>query len=70
MKTVTELKTLVGYEQTDSHFLAYLALLANRGVITLTDADITGDQVSDAFYRQVAGVYGIRLDSTLRITEA
>lgn len=68
MKTIKQLKSLIGYAQTDEVFLDYLRKLEEAGVITLREGDIDADNktVSDDFYERLAGVYGIRLDESLR----
>nr|WP_279509612.1 hypothetical protein [Klebsiella variicola] len=67
MKTMDELKDAINYRQTDEHFLAYLALLEKHGVISIADSDIdtTARTVSSDFFRRLAAVYGVPLDSEL-----
>ena len=61
MKTFNQLKSLIDFCQTDAFFLEHLNRLQIAGVIYLDEGDIDADRktVSDDFYDQLAGVYGI-----------
>jgi|GEM_PF-721246 hypothetical protein len=67
MRTIKQLKALIGYAQTDNVFLDYLQQLSGSGVIRINDADIDTDAgtVSDDFYERMAAVYGVELDNEL-----
>lgn len=61
MKTFNQLKSLIDFCQTDAFFLEYLNRLQDAGVISIDEGDIDAASrgVSDDFYDQLAGVYGI-----------
>lgn len=65
MKTIKQLKALIGYSQTDNVFKDYITQLENAGVIKITDDDIVDSNVSDDFYERLATVFGIQLDAEL-----
>ncbi|EOK1143068.1 hypothetical protein U4T44_13490 [Klebsiella pneumoniae] len=62
MRTLRELKTVIGYQQTDACFLDYLSMLSEAGIITLNEGDIDGGTVSETFYDQLIRVWGIPVD--------
>lgn len=59
MKTLTELKELIDYRQTDEHFTGFLIQLAQRGMITMKEGDIRGGEIDDALFNSIAGLYGV-----------
>lgn len=65
MKTIKQLKNLIGYSQTDDVFKDYITQLEKAGVIKITDDDIVDSNVSDDFYGRLATVFGILLDTEL-----
>lgn len=65
MKTFYKIKSLIGYQQTDSVFRDYLMQLSEADVIQINDGDIVGNKVSDDFYTRLAAVFGIQLDDDL-----
>ena len=67
MKTFNQIKSLIGFCQTDEFFLEYLQMLQAAGVIYPGESDIDADSktVSDDFYDRLASVYGIEAEETL-----
>ena len=67
MKTFNQIKSLIGFFQTDEFFLEYLQMLQAAGVIHPVESDIDADSktVSDDFYDRLASVYGIEAEETL-----
>lgn len=65
MKTFKQLKSLIGYHQTDAVFAEYLTQLESADIINIAEGDIQGDGVSDALYEAVANVFGVYLDENL-----
>lgn len=67
MKTFNQIKSLIGFCQTDEFFLEYLQMLQAAGVIHPVESDIDADSktVSDDFYDRLASVYGIKAEETL-----
>ncbi|HBV9733800.1 hypothetical protein ACKVAX_16590 [Klebsiella pasteurii] len=67
MKTFNQIKSLIGFCQTDKFFLEYLQMLQAAGVIHPVESDIDADSktVSDDFYDRLASVYGIEAEETL-----
>ncbi|BFO34156.1 MULTISPECIES: hypothetical protein [Klebsiella] len=67
MKTFNQIKSLIGFCQTDEFFLEYLQRLQAAGVIHPGESDIDADSktVSDDFYDRLASVYGIEAEETL-----
>ena len=67
MKTVKQLKEVIGYLQSDAVFEEYLGRLAEEGVIQINenDIDVAAGIVSDDFYERLAAVYGVELDAEL-----
>ncbi|MBW5983441.1 hypothetical protein CF026_12850 [Klebsiella michiganensis] len=67
MKTFNQIKSLIGFCQTDEFFLEYLQMLQAAGVIHPGESDIDADSktVSDDFYVRLASVYGIEAEETL-----
>lgn len=67
MKTINQIKSLIGFCQTDEFFLEYLQMLQAAGVIHPGESDIDADSktVSDDFYDRLASVYGIEAEETL-----
>lgn len=67
MKTFNQIKSLIGFCQTDEFFLEYLQMLQAAGVIHPGESDIDADSktVSDDFYDRLASVYGIEAKETL-----
>ncbi|HHS9527129.1 TPA: hypothetical protein ACTW06_003099 [Raoultella ornithinolytica] len=67
MKTFNQMKSLIGFCQTDEFFLEYLQMLQAAGVIHPGESDIDADSktVSDDFYDRLASVYGIEAEETL-----
>ncbi|EPM4908300.1 hypothetical protein ACTLTU_003545 [Klebsiella oxytoca] len=67
MKTFNQIKSLIGFCQTDEFFLEYLQMLQAAGVIHPVEGDINADSktVSDDFYDRLASVYGIEAEETL-----
>ncbi|HCD3190103.1 TPA: hypothetical protein NBM92_004455 [Klebsiella oxytoca] len=67
MKTFNQIKSLIGFCQTDEFFLEYLQMLQAAGVIHPGESDIDADSktVSDDFYDCLASVYGIEAEETL-----
>lgn len=67
MKTFNQIKSLIGFCQTDEFFLEYLQMLQAVGVIHPGESDIDADSktVSDDFYDRLASVYGIEAEETL-----
>ncbi|EPR8111315.1 hypothetical protein P4E77_001350 [Klebsiella pneumoniae] len=67
MKTFNQIKSLIGFCQTDEFFLEYLQMLQAAGVIHPVESDIDADSktVSDNFYDRLASVYGIEAEETL-----
>ncbi|AYZ49970.1 hypothetical protein [Klebsiella oxytoca] len=67
MKTFNQIKSLIGFCQTDEFFLEYLQMLQDAGVIHPGESDIDADSktVSDDFYDRLASVYGIEAEETL-----
>ncbi|HCT3487888.1 TPA: hypothetical protein OTT77_001137 [Klebsiella variicola] len=67
MKTFNQIKSLIGFCQTDEFFLEYLQMLQVAGVIHPGESDIDADSktVSDDFYDRLASVYGIEAEETL-----
>lgn len=67
MKTFKQLKSLIGFCQTDAFFLEYLQKLQDAGVIHVVDGDIDADKkaLSDDFYTRLADVYGVSSDDGL-----
>ena len=61
MKTFNQIKSLIGFCQTDEFFLEYLQMLQAAGVIHPGESDIDADSktVSEDFYDRLASVYGI-----------
>lgn len=61
MKTFNQIKTLIGFCQTDEFFLEYLQMLQAAGVIHVNNGDIDADgkNISEDFYDCLASVYGI-----------
>ncbi|WP_447870116.1 hypothetical protein [Serratia fonticola] len=69
MKTLYQLKNVIGYQQTDDVFLDYLTQLQEANVIEINDGDIIGQDVSDELYERVANVFGVQLDEELNPIE-
>ncbi|OMQ26920.1 hypothetical protein [Serratia oryzae] len=69
MKTLKQLKSLIGYTQSNDVFKDYLKMLENAGVIEIDDAAIVEDELSDGLYEQVANVFGVQLDEELNPIE-
>lgn len=71
MKTLTELKNVIGYAQTDEHFLDYLTKMEEADIIRPSFQDIVQIngvyRVSDDLYRNVSFVFGIQLDEDLNV---
>ncbi|AKL05081.1 TPA: hypothetical protein SMH10_004003 [Klebsiella oxytoca] len=67
MKTFNQIKSLIGFCQTDEFFLEYLQMLQAAGVIHPVESDIDSDSktVSEDFYDRLASVYGIEAEETL-----
>lgn len=67
MKTFNQIKSLIGFCQTDEFFLEYLQMLQAAGVIHPGESDIDADSktVSEDFYDRLASVYGIEVEETL-----
>lgn len=67
MKTFNQIKSLLGFCQTDEFFLEYLQMLQAAGVIHPVESDIDADSktVSEDFYDRLASVYGIEAEETL-----
>ncbi|QLO78871.1 hypothetical protein [Klebsiella grimontii] len=67
MKTFNQIKSLIGFCQTDEFFLEYLQMLQAAGGIHPVESDIDADSktVSDDFYDRLASVYGIEAEETL-----
>ncbi|EPC5230187.1 hypothetical protein U4Q53_23465 [Klebsiella pneumoniae] len=67
MKTFNQIKSLIGFCQTDEFFLEYLQMLQAAGVIHPGESDIDADSktVSDDFYERLASVYGIEAEEIL-----
>lgn len=67
METFNQIKSLIGFCQTDEFFLEYLQMLQAAGVIHPGESDIDADSktVSDDFYDRLASVYGIEAEETL-----
>ena len=67
MKTFNQIKSLIGFCQTDEFFLEYLQMLQAAGFIHPGESDIDADSktVSDDFYDRLASVYGIEAEETL-----
>lgn len=67
MKTFNQIKSLIGFCQTDEFFLEYLQMLQAAGVIHPGESDIDADSktVSDDFYDRLASVYGIEAEEAL-----
>ncbi|WP_180401824.1 hypothetical protein [Klebsiella quasipneumoniae] len=67
MKTFNQIKSLIGFCQTDEFFLEYLQMLQAAGVIHPDESDIDADSktVSEDFYERLASVYGIEAEETL-----
>ncbi|PLF02988.1 hypothetical protein B6I84_12060 [Klebsiella pneumoniae] len=67
MKTFNQIKSLIGFCQTDEFFLEYLQMLQAAGVIHPGESDIDADSktVSNDFYDRLASVYGIEAEETL-----
>ncbi|BAS36000.1 MULTISPECIES: hypothetical protein [Klebsiella] len=67
MKTFNQIKSLIGFCQTDEFFLEYLQMLQAAGVIHPGESDIDADSktVSEDFYDRLASVYGIEAEETL-----
>ncbi|HFD7916753.1 TPA: hypothetical protein ACF578_001033 [Klebsiella variicola] len=67
MKTFNQIKSLIGFCQTDEFFLEYLKMLQAAGVIHPVESDIDADSktVSEDFYDRLASVYGIEAEETL-----
>ncbi|HBR5999475.1 hypothetical protein [Klebsiella pneumoniae] len=67
MKTFNQIKSLIGFCQTDEFFLEYLQMLKSAGVIHPVESDIDSDSktVSEDFYNRLASVYGIEAEETL-----
>ncbi|MCW9466596.1 hypothetical protein ORL43_15460 [Klebsiella michiganensis] len=67
MKTFNQIKSLIGFCQTDEFFLEYLQMLQAAGVIHPGESDIDADSktVSEDFYNRLASVYGIEAEETL-----
>ncbi|EHT05843.1 hypothetical protein HMPREF9694_05391 [Klebsiella michiganensis] len=67
MRTFNQIKSLIGFCQTDEFFLEYLQMLQAAGVIHPVESDIDADSktVSEDFYDRLASVYGIEAEETL-----
>lgn len=67
MKTFNQIKSLIGFCQTDEFFLEYLQMLQAAGVIHPDESDIDANNktVSEDFYDRLASVYGIEAEETL-----
>ncbi|CAM3289551.1 hypothetical protein SB6411_04143 [Klebsiella spallanzanii] len=67
MKTFNQIKSLIGFCQTDEFFLEYLQMLQAAGVIHPVESDIDADSktVSEDFYDRLASVYGIEAEERL-----
>ncbi|HAT3913298.1 MULTISPECIES: hypothetical protein [Klebsiella] len=67
MKTFNQIKSLIGFCQTDEFFLEYLQKLQGAGVIQVVDGDIDAENktLSEDFYNRLASVYGIEAEETL-----
>ncbi|HBQ2308139.1 TPA: hypothetical protein RUY73_002920 [Klebsiella pneumoniae] len=67
MKTFNQIKSLIGFCQTDEFFLEYLQMLQAAGVIHPVESDIDSDSktVSEDFYNRLASVYDIEAEETL-----
>lgn len=67
MKTFNQIKSLIGFCQTDEFFLEYLQMLQAAGVIHPVESDVDADSktVSEDFYDRLASVYGIEAEETL-----
>lgn len=67
MKTFNQIKSLIGFCQTDEFFLEYLQMLQAAGIIHPVESDIDSDSktVSEDFYNRLASVYGIEAEETL-----
>ncbi|MDG9852005.1 hypothetical protein N7608_28160 [Klebsiella grimontii] len=67
MKTFNQIKSLIGFCQTDEFFLEYLQMLQAAGVIHPVESDIDADSktVSEDFYDRLASVYGIEAEEKL-----
>ncbi|EPY6733416.1 hypothetical protein [Klebsiella aerogenes] len=67
MKTFNQIKSLIGFCQTDEFFLEYLQKLQGAGVIQVVDGDIDAENktLSDDFYSRLADVYGVSSDDEL-----
>ena len=67
MKTFNQIKSLIGFCQTDEFFLEYLQKLQGAGVIQVVDGDIDAENktLREDFYNRLASVYGIEAEETL-----
>lgn len=67
MKTFNQIKSLIGFCQTDEFFLEYLQKLQGAGVIQVVDGDIDAENktLNEDFYNRLASVYGIEAEETL-----
>lgn len=67
MKTINQIKSLIGFCQTDEFFLEYLQKLQGAGVIQVVDGDIDAENktLREDFYNRLASVYGIEAEETL-----
>ncbi|HBM3026868.1 TPA: hypothetical protein LVL79_003315 [Klebsiella oxytoca] len=67
MKTFNQIKSLIGFCQTDEFFLEYLQMLQAAGVIHPGESNIDADSktVSEDFYDRLASVYGIEAEEKL-----
>ncbi|MGL5386623.1 MAG: hypothetical protein ACRDCA_12345 [Serratia sp. (in: enterobacteria)] len=65
MKTIKQLKKLIGYSQTDDVFKDYITQLEAADVIKVMGDDIVDNKVGDDFYERFANVFGIQLDDEL-----
>lgn len=62
MKTLEELKDLIGYRQTNAALTDHLYKLQARDIITILAGDITDDEISERLFKTVVvDVYGVDL---------
>ncbi len=62
MKLLSEIKTVIDYQQSDDNFINYLKILNLNGVIAFNDGDISkvGDRLyaSEILHNQIISAYG------------
>ncbi|WP_434171182.1 hypothetical protein AHYW_002605 [Providencia manganoxydans] len=66
MKTLQDLKRIIDYQQTDDIFLDFLSILAERGLIDISEDDITKEgEISCRLFDVVVGLYGVTKEESL-----